>query len=218
MPCSISIKMEKVEATTLVPVFSIDSPSILKTWTCVGHIAPPQGALLYPFYVKIIYLASTQQSRYKESSPNSSHYLLFSVKLFFLSLTHTHKQNNDPPTIWVGHSYLNKRAIRLYNANDHHHWDTDHGGKRKNPSQADCPVRVCVDFVIGQWCILDQRKDKAPLWRRENKTRGRVKEEILASWIHCSLHTIWYHWDPEKEGSNWSTLLSILNHGKTFYI
>lgn len=62
--------------------------------------------------------------------------------------------------------YLNERPVWPYDADDHHHRDADHGGKGKNPSQADCPLRVCVDLVVGQWFVLGQRKDKAPLWER----------------------------------------------------
>lgn len=72
----------------------------------------------------------------------------------------------------IGCSYLNERPIWLNDADDHHHRYADHGGKGKNPAQANCPVWVCVDLVVGQWFILGQRKDKAPLWmRRENKMR-----------------------------------------------
>lgn len=71
-----------------------------------------------------------------------------------------------PPIHFLGGSHcfypLNERPIWLYDADDHHHRDADHGGKGKNPAQADCPVRVCVDLVVGQWLVLGQRKDKAP--------------------------------------------------------
>lgn len=62
-------------------------------------------------------------------------------------------------------TYLNERPIRLYNTDDHDQWDADHRRKGKTPAQANCPVRVYVPLVIGQWCILGQRKDKAPLWQ-----------------------------------------------------
>lgn len=65
---------------------------------------------------------------------------------------------------WGSHCFhsLNERPIRLYNTDDHDQWDADHRRKGKTPAQANCPVRVYVLLVIGQWCILGQRKDKAP--------------------------------------------------------
>lgn len=58
-----------------------------------------------------------------------------------------------------------ERSLRPAEEDDNDQGDTQHGGKGQAPAQPDCPIRVPVDFVVGQGYILDKREDETSLWR-----------------------------------------------------
>lgn len=53
-----------------------------------------------------------------------------------------------------------ERSLRPAEEDDNDQGDTQHGGKGQAPAQPDCPIRVPVDFVVGQGYILDKREDE----------------------------------------------------------
>lgn len=69
------------------------------------------------------------------------------------------------------HAYHAERSLRPAEEDDNDQGDTQHGGKGQAPAQPDCPVRVPVDFVVGQGYILDKREDETSL-RRDGAVRG----------------------------------------------
>lgn len=69
------------------------------------------------------------------------------------------------------HAHHAERSLRPAEEDDDDHGDTHHRGKGQAPAQPNRPIRVHVDFVVGQGYILDKREDKTSLWR-EGAIRG----------------------------------------------
>lgn len=58
-----------------------------------------------------------------------------------------------------------ERSLRPAEEDENDQGDTHHGGKGQAPAQPNCPIRVHVDFIVGQGYILDKREDETSLWR-----------------------------------------------------
>lgn len=76
------------------------------------------------------------------------------------------------------HAHHAERSLRPAEEDDNDQGDTQHGGEGQAPAQPDCPIRVPVDFVVGQGYILDKREDEASLWR-DGAVRGSVRARAV---------------------------------------
>lgn len=70
-----------------------------------------------------------------------------------------------PPPSPTSHAHHAERSLRPAEEDENDQGDTHHGGKGQGPAQPNCPIRVHVDFVVGQGYILDKREDETSLWR-----------------------------------------------------
>lgn len=89
-----------------------------------------------------------------------------------------------PPPSPTSHAHHAERSLRPAEEDENDQGDTHHGGKGQAPAQPNCPIRVHVDFVVGQGYILDNREDETSLWRD-----GAVRESRMGlRWGRASPH------------------------------